>query len=257
MICLIASRGIFGARRHAHGPRVDARLPGRCLLVFAILAGMLALFLWDRLRYDLIGLAALVAGVACGVVPTARAFSGFSSDVVPLIAGALVVSAAIGRSGAVDAGLALLVPFLRSPSAQVAGLAAAVALLSAFLKNVGALAIFLSIALQLAARHRRAPSELLIPLSFASLIADSMTLIGTSPNILVSGLRAQIEGRPSPCSTSRRSAREFSSWASPFSLSVLPHRRAPARESACVHFGSPRCCTPRARGVQHERRAAG
>ena len=166
------------------------------ILVLAILAGMLGLFLWDRLRYDVIGLSALIAGVACGVIPTARAFSGFSNDVIPLIAGALVVSAAIGRSGAIDAGLALIVPYLRSPSAQVAVLAAAVALLSAFLKNVGALAIFLPVALQVAAHHRRAPSELLMPLSFASLIGGSMTLIGTSPNILVSGLRLQLEGRP-------------------------------------------------------------
>src|SRR5262245_52946298 len=63
---------------------------------------MIVLFLWDRIRYDLVALLALLAAVLGGVVKAEHAFSGFSNPVVPLIAGALVVSAAIARSGAVE-----------------------------------------------------------------------------------------------------------------------------------------------------------
>ncbi|HVH78911.1 MAG TPA: SLC13 family permease, partial [Stellaceae bacterium] len=79
---------------------------------------------------------------------------------------------------------------------QVGVLVACVALLSAFMKNIGALAIFISAALQVARRNQRLPSEFLMPLSFASLLGGSMTLIGTSPNLLASAVREQLTGEP-------------------------------------------------------------
>ena len=72
------------------------------IIIFAILAAMLGLFLWDRLRYDVVALLALLAAVLTGIIPPDKAFAGFSNEVIPLIAGALVVSTAIGKSGLVD-----------------------------------------------------------------------------------------------------------------------------------------------------------
>jgi di/tricarboxylate transporter len=66
------------------------------VIIFGILAGMMTLFLWDRFRYDIVALLALLAAVLTGVVPADKAFTGFSNQVIPLIAGALVVSAAVG-----------------------------------------------------------------------------------------------------------------------------------------------------------------
>ncbi len=166
------------------------------IVVVAVLAGMAALFLWDRLRYDFVALSALFAAVAGGVVPARHAFSGFANPVLPLIAGALIVSAAIARSGAVDLMVRWLAPVLRSPGLQVGVLAFCVAVLSAVVKNVGALAVFIPVAFQIARRNDRAPSELLMPLSFASLLGGSITLIGTSPNLLIAEVRAQLTGRP-------------------------------------------------------------
>ena len=59
---------------------------------FSIVAGAIGFFVWGRFRYDVVALIALLAGVACGVVPAAKAFSGFTSDVVVIIASALVIS---------------------------------------------------------------------------------------------------------------------------------------------------------------------
>lgn len=166
------------------------------IVTLAVLAGMVALFLWDRLRYDLVALLALLAAVLGGIVPAAHAFSGFSNPVLPLIAGALVLSAAIARSGAVELLVRWLTPLLRSPSLQVGVLVGCVAGLSAFVKNVGALAIFIPVAFQVAHRNDRSPSEFLMPLSFASLLGGSMTLIGTSPNMLTATVRQELEGAP-------------------------------------------------------------
>ena len=166
------------------------------LLIFAILGGMLGLFVWDRLRYDMVALLALLASVATGVVPAAHAFSGFSNEVLPLIAAALVVSAAIAKSGVIEALLRRFIPALRSRNLQVGLLVGLVAVLSAFVKNIGALAIFIPVALQVATRSRRGASELLMPMAFGSLVGGLATLIGTSPNIIVSEIRREIEGAP-------------------------------------------------------------
>jgi di/tricarboxylate transporter len=166
------------------------------ILIFAILAAMLVLFLWDRLRYDVIALLALLASVLTGVIPPDKAFSGFSNEVVPLIAGALVVSTAIGNSGLVDSLVRRISPYLKSPDLQVGVLVALVTVLSAFMKNIGALAIFLPVAFQLAQHERRSASEFLMPLSFGSLVGGLATLIGTSPNILIAGIRQELVGTP-------------------------------------------------------------
>jgi di/tricarboxylate transporter len=166
------------------------------ILTLVILGGMIVLFLSNRLRYDLVGLLGLLAAVAAGVVPADHAFAGFANPVLALIAAALVVSAAIGQSGAVEVLLRWLNPLLRWKRLQVGVLVACVALLSAFMKNVGALAIFIPAAMQVARRGNRSPSEFLMPLGFASLLGGSCTLIGTSPNLLVSSVRQNLVGAP-------------------------------------------------------------
>src|SRR5690606_23981296 len=65
---------------------------------FAIVIGMMGLFAWGRLRYDLVALLALLAAVAVGIVPPGEAFSGFGNDILVIVATALLVSAAVSRS---------------------------------------------------------------------------------------------------------------------------------------------------------------
>ena len=165
-------------------------------IAFVILLGMVALFVWGRLRYDLVALLALLAAMVSGIVPPEKAFSGFSDEVVIIIASALVLSAAVSKSGVVGRLIRRLEPFMTTTQLQVAVLAPAVTFLSIFLKNVGALAIFLPFALQIARRSGTPPSKLLMPLSFGSLIGGLVTLVGTSPNLLVSRVREDILGKP-------------------------------------------------------------
>jgi len=166
------------------------------ILAFGLIICTLGLFAWGRLRYDLIALGSLLAGVLIGIVPAAHAFDGFKSDVVVIIAMALVVSVAFERSGLVELVMRPVLARLNREQQQVPVLAAATALLSMATKNVGALAILMPVAQQLARRTGTAPSRLLMPMSFASLLGGLVTLVGTSTNIIVSQVREKTLGRP-------------------------------------------------------------
>lgn len=165
-------------------------------IAFGIVGVTIALFVWGRLPYDLVALLALLAGLVTGVVPAETAFDGFADDIVIIVASALLVSAAVARSGVVETAMRPLVPHLRSPATQVPVLAGAVMLLSGFVKNIGALALLMPVAVQLARRTGHSPSALLMPMAFASLLGGIVTLIGTSPNIIVSRMREEILGQP-------------------------------------------------------------
>jgi di/tricarboxylate transporter len=165
-------------------------------LAFAVLGLMVAAFVWGRFRYDLVAMVALVVAVLGGVVPHEAAFSGFGDDIVIIVASALVVSAAVERSGIVEAALHRISPNVTSVQAQIAVLVIAVAVLSAFVKNIGALAMMMPVALQMARRSNASPSKFLMPMAFASLLGGLVTLIGTSPNIIVSRMREEIVGEP-------------------------------------------------------------
>jgi di/tricarboxylate transporter len=163
---------------------------------FTIILGTMGLLIWGRIRYDLVALLALLISIACGIVKPEEAFRGFSDDIVIIVGSALVVSAAIARSGLVEAVMKPFVPRMRTSVMQVAVLASAVTALSAFIKNIGALAIFIPIALQVARRTEKPASRVLMPLAFGSLLGGLITLIGTSPNVIVSRMREQISGEP-------------------------------------------------------------
>jgi di/tricarboxylate transporter len=165
-------------------------------LAFGILGVTVGLFLWGRIAYDLVAMMALLAGVLVGIIPVDRAFSGFADDVVVIVAAALLVSAAVARSGAVETLMRPVLPYLTTTARQVPALAGAVMVASVFTKNIGALAIFMPVALQLTRRTGTSPSALLMPMAFASLIGGLITLTGTSPNIIVARVRAEVTGQP-------------------------------------------------------------
>jgi di/tricarboxylate transporter len=166
------------------------------LLAFAVLAAMMAAFAWGRLRYDLVAALALIIAIFVGVVPHEAAFSGFGDDIVIIVASALVVSAAIERSGIIEAVLHRVSPNVTSEQAQIALLVTTVTVLSAFVKNIGALAMMMPVAFQMARRSNTSPSRFLMPMAFGSLLGGVVTLIGTSPNIIVSRMREELTGEP-------------------------------------------------------------
>jgi di/tricarboxylate transporter len=161
------------------------------VLVLAILAATIALFLWGRWRHDLVALGALLACVLAGLVPAPEAFAGFGHPAVVTVACVLVLSRALLTSGAIDALAQRVVPATAGLTRSIASLTGLAALLSAFMNNVGALALLMPIALQIAAKQRLPPGKILMPLAFGSILGGMTTLIGTPPNLIVSGFRAK------------------------------------------------------------------
>lgn len=157
------------------------------ILVLAILAVTLALFVSSRFRLDLVALLSLLALVITGVISTEEALAGFSNPLVLMIAGLFVVGAALFRTGVADAmGRGVERMAGRRPAQLVAVLMGVTAFLSAFLSSTGTVAVMLPVVLSIARRRRISPSRLLIPLAFASLLGGMLTLIGTPPNLVVS-----------------------------------------------------------------------
>jgi di/tricarboxylate transporter len=162
--------------------------------IVVVFAAALALFISERVRYDLVALGALLAAVLLGLVAPAAAFSGFANDAVITVAAVLVMSHGLARSGAVDT---VTVPLLRAathPVALMAGLCAIGALLSSFMNNVGALALLMPIAISGARKGGYSASLLLMPLSFATLLGGTMTLVGTPPNLLIAEIAERLRG---------------------------------------------------------------
>lgn len=165
-------------------------------LSVATLAGMMALFLWGRFRYDVTAIIALLAALLIGVVKPPDAFKGFADDIVIIVGSALVMSAAVQRSGVIEIALGFVSRRVKSVRSQLLVLTASVGVSSALVKNVGALAMLMPAAFQIAKKGGTNPSVFLMPMSFASLLGGLMTLVGTSPNIIVSRVREDMTGEP-------------------------------------------------------------
>lgn len=166
------------------------------VLVFAILGGSLVAFAWGRWRYDLVAVAALLVAVIVGVVDDDRAFLGFGHPAVVTVVAVLVVGKGLERSGLVGIVARRVMAFGHRPLAQLAILCGLVLVASSVINNVGALALFLPVALRVSRETGQAPSRILMPLAFASLLGGLTTLIGTPPNIIISTIRAEALGEP-------------------------------------------------------------
>ena len=162
--------------------------------ILAILIATVGLFLWGRWRHDIVALAALLACVAAGLVPSGDAFAGFGHPAVITVACVLVLGQALQTSGAVDALTRRVLPKQAGPMLAIVSLGGLGALLSSFMNNVGALALLMPAALQIAKKLDLPPGKLLMPLAFATVLGGITTLIGTPPNLIVSGFRDQNGG---------------------------------------------------------------
>jgi di/tricarboxylate transporter len=160
-----------------------------------ILVATLGMFLWGRWRHDMVAMGALLVCVLFGLVVPEKAFEGFGHPAVVTVACVLVLSRALQVSGAVNALARRVIPLRGGPTLSIGVLAGLGALLSAFMNNVGALALLMPIAIQLAAKQGLPPGRVLMPLAFGSILGGMTTLIGTPPNLIVSGFRAEVAGQ--------------------------------------------------------------
>jgi di/tricarboxylate transporter len=166
------------------------------ILILFILIATMAMFLWGRWRHDMVAVGALLACVIGGLVAPGEAFSGFGHPAVVTVACVLVLSRGLQMSGAVDVLTRYALPTNAGPTLSLAALVALGAVLSGFMNNVGALALLMPVAIQLAGRLELPPGRVLMPLAFGTILGGMTTLIGTPPNLIVSGFRAENGANP-------------------------------------------------------------
>ena len=161
-------------------------------LILLILAAMIVMFLLSRWRHDMVALGALLVCVFAGLVPSSDAFDGFGHPAVITVACVLVLSRALQVSGAVDVVVRKVMPAKAGPLLAIATLTAIGAVLSGFMNNVGALALLMPVALQIAVKQGLPPGQVLMPVAFGSILGGMTTMVGTPPNLIVSGFRAEV-----------------------------------------------------------------
>lgn len=158
-------------------------------LMLGIIALAILLFSLERVPPDVTALGLLLLITLTGLVTPEQAFAGFGSEVVLMILGLLILTAGLIQTGAVDyLGREILSRVGEDISRFILLLMIAAAALSAFMSNTGATAFFLPIILSISRQMKVSPSRLLMPLAFSSILASSVTLIGTSTNLVISGL---------------------------------------------------------------------
>ncbi|MGO2130722.1 MAG: SLC13 family permease [Pseudoalteromonas prydzensis] len=161
------------------------------LLILAILFITVALFLWGRFRHDVVALMALLACVVVGLVNPENAFSGFGHPAVITVACVLILSRGLQNAGAVDALTRIALPSNAGRMLSMLALMGLGALLSGFMNNVGAMALLMPVAIHIAKRLELTAGQILMPLAFGTILGGMTTLVGTPPNIIVSGFRAE------------------------------------------------------------------
>jgi di/tricarboxylate transporter len=166
------------------------------LLALSILVGAVLAFASGRLRTDFVALLVVGALAASGLCTAAEAVSGFGSTTVVLVGSLLVVGEALARTGVAEVAGDTILRLAHGREARarlllVLGAAA----IGSFMSSTAVVALFLPVALRVADEHRRPPGALLLPLAYAALASGAMTLVATTPNLIVHAeLRAA--GRP-------------------------------------------------------------
>ncbi|WP_250459391.1 SLC13 family permease [Microbulbifer litoralis] len=164
------------------------------LIILIILAVTIVLFIWGPWRHDMVALASLLACVVTGLIPAEDAFKGFGHPAVVTVACVLILSRGLQNTGAMDVLAQRLIPKSANTTLAIFSLTGLGALMSGFMNNVGAMALLMPVATDIADKHRLPPGKVLMPLSFGTILGGMTTLIGTPPNLIVSGFRASAGG---------------------------------------------------------------
>jgi len=157
-------------------------------IVLGLLVLAVVLFARETLPVDVLTLVLLLALVGTGTVSVSTAFSGFSSEIIVMLASLFVLGGALQETGVVEAlGARLLRLAKGGENRLLLALMGVASGLSAFMNNTTVTALLVGPAVNVAQKVKISPSKILLPLAYASILGGTCTLIGTSTNIAVSG----------------------------------------------------------------------
>ncbi|MGE5154738.1 MAG: SLC13 family permease, partial [Bdellovibrio bacteriovorus] len=156
------------------------------LIVLLLLGAAILMFALNRPRVDAVALIMMVALPFTGVIRVEEAIAGFANPNVVLIGAMFVIGEALARTGvARTIGDWLVTRGGESPWRLLVLLMLAVGFLGSVMSSTGVVAIFIPVVLRIASRSGIAPGQLMMPMAYAALISGMMTLVATSPNLVI------------------------------------------------------------------------
>ena len=164
-------------------------MTGEMMMVMAMIGVAIFLFIVEWVRVDVVAILMMVTLPLLGLVTPQEAFVGLSSNAVVSIIAVIIIGAGLDRTGLINK---LVKPVMKvagdSPNRIIIAISMTVAIISSFMQNIGAAALFLP-ALQRISKSRSIPlSRLLMPIGFCAILGGTVTLVGSSPLILLNDL---------------------------------------------------------------------
>ena len=175
------------------------------IIVFFLLGGAILLFIFDLLRVDLVGLLMMVLLPLTGVVSPEEAIAGLSSNAVVSIIAVMILGAGLNKTGVMNEVAARIIKIAGGSETRIMTLISmTVAVISSFMQNIGAAALFLPATMRISRQLNISASRILMPMGFCAITGGCLTLVGSSPLIMLNDLMegwwlynsAAVEGTP-------------------------------------------------------------
>jgi len=159
------------------------------IIVFCLLGLAIFLFVTDLLRVDLVGLLMMVLLPLTGVLSAEQAVAGLSSNAVVSIIAVMIIGAGLNKTGIMNSVAAQIIKVAgRSENRILAVISVTVAFISSFMQNIGAAALFMPATMRISRQLNFSASRILMPMGFCAIIGGCLTLVGSSPLIMLNDL---------------------------------------------------------------------
>lgn len=164
-------------------------LSGDMILVLMLLGLTVALFVLEIVRLDVAAISIMVLVGLLGLIPSDQLFSGFASNAVIAIIAVMILGAGLDRTGVMNTVSSFIVKVGGPSESRIRSMiSTTVGVTSSFMQNVGATALFLPVVSRISARLDLPLSRLLMPMGFSAIVGGTLTMVGSSPLILLNDL---------------------------------------------------------------------
>jgi len=159
------------------------------LKVFVLLVSAVVIFVFDWLRVDIVGILIMILLPLVGVLSAEEATSGLSSNAVVSIIAVMIIGAGLNRTGVMDILAKKIIKVAgKSETRIMVVISATVSFISSFMQNIGAAALFLPAVSKISKELKVPISRVLMPMGFSAIIGGCLTLVGSSPLIMLNDL---------------------------------------------------------------------
>jgi di/tricarboxylate transporter len=168
------------------------QLTTQMMVVMAVLVFVIALFVFEWVRVDVVGIIMMVLLPILGLVTPKEAISGLSSNAVVSIIAVIIIGAGLDKTGCMNVLARNILKFAgKAESRIIALISGTVAFISSFMQNIGAAALFMPAAIRVSRQVNVPVSRILMPMGFCAIVGGTITLVGASPTILLNDLLDQ------------------------------------------------------------------